>query len=126
MPLVFPDAKRGVRELLDPFGATYLTLTVDFEARGLPAFLVYRVGGSRSGVFREDRITVETRAYGTTAADDVAAGVDEFLLSSPHATAYGLLDKITTDSVPTEVPQPAESPNLVVATYRVSTRGLSA
>lgn len=117
------DAKRGVREVLRPFGKTYLQLTADYEAQGLPAFLVYRVGGSTSGIFREDRIVVETYADGTTAADQAARDVDEFLLDGPHdGGKYGLLDSIGTESVPTEVPQPDGFPCMVTATYRVSSR----
>lgn len=123
--LTFPDTKRGVRELLRQFGKTYLELTADYQKQGLPAFLVYRVGGSEQGPFRTDRITVETYATGMTAVDDAAQLVHGFLLSGPHdAGVYGLLDQVTVESSPVEVPQPDGFPNLVTATYRIDVRGL--
>lgn len=125
MSLSYPDAKRGVREVLDAYGATYLQLTITY-ADTLPAYLIYRVGGSESAPFREDRITVETRADGTTAADDAAKVAHEALVGIPHDTSHGLLDSVTVESLPTEIPQPDGSPNLVTATYRVQTRGLPA
>lgn len=123
--LTFPDAKRGIRYLLTQFGKTYLELTADYREQGLPAFLVYRVGGSESLVFREDRISVETYADGMTAVDDASQQVHEFLLSGPHDCGeFGLIDQITTESAPVVIPQPDGFPNLVTATYRVATRGL--
>lgn len=123
--LSFPDSKRAVRELLRRFGTTYLELTADYSKHGLPAFLVYRVGGSESGVFRTDRIVVETYALGMTAVDDAAQQAHELLLSGPHdGGQYGLLDRVTVESAPVEVPQPEGFPNMVTATYRVDVRGL--
>ncbi len=126
MLLTYPDAKRAIRELLNAYGKTYLRLTADYQERGLPAFLVYRVGGSQADPFREDRITVETYALGATAADEAADEIHDFLTYGPHATSLGLLDAVLTETLPAEIPQPDDFPNLVSATYRVQTRGLRA
>lgn len=122
----FPDTKRAVREILKPFGTTYLQLTADYaEPEKLPAILVYKVGGSENGPFRTDRIVVEVYAAGgTSSVDDVATKVHDFLVSGPHdGKDYGLLDRVTVETTPIEVPQPENWPAMVQATYRVSVRG---
>lgn len=119
----FPDTKRGIREILKPYGTTYLQLTADYNHR-LPGILVYKVGGSQSGPFRTDRITIEVYHTGTTAVDDLCSKVDSFLTSGPHdAGSYGLLDSVGVETIFTDVPQPEGWPAMSQATYRVSVRG---
>lgn len=120
----FPDTKRAVREVLKPFGTTYLMLAPDY-AEHLPGLHVYMVGGSENGPFRTDRITVECYAQGLTAADDLARRVHDFLTAGPlDAGGYGLIDRVSAETVPVDVPQPENWPAMTQAIYRVSVRGL--
>lgn len=120
----FPDALTGVRLLLDPLGTTYLHLTVDF-ADDLPAHLIYRAGGSERFPFREDRITVQTYASGSTEVRRLAEKVASVLADKPHDGPDGtVLDRITVETVPVEVPQYDGQPAMATATYRVETRAL--
>lgn len=122
MELVYPDAKRGVRELLNAYGETCLQLPVDYGDH-TPIFLVYRAGGTEDPPFRMDRITVDLYTDGSTNGDALADTVKRFLTAQPHEVSTGLLDVVTCETVPVEVPQPAGYPVLVTSTYRVSTRG---
>lgn len=120
----FPDAEAGVRELLNQFGKTYLELTIDYQDQGLPAFLVYRVGGNERGVFRDDRITVEVRGRGLTKTKEAAKEAKLFLTKEGgKETSVGLIDNIDLFEGPISVPQPDGNPSLVTTTYTVSTRG---
>lgn len=120
----FPDARRGVRALCEPFGTTYGYLTDGWEDH-LPAILVYRTGGTEDGVLREDRIQIETYAEGSTAANDLAMEIHEAIVGVPHdVDGIGLLDNIAALVIPDEVPYESDTVTLVTASYRVSTRGL--
>lgn len=119
----FPDARRGVRALCEPFGTTYSFLADKWEEH-LPAILVYRTGGTESGVLRDDRIQIETYAEGSTKANDVAMQIHEAIVGIPHdVDGIGLLDNIAALVIPDEVPYDSDTINLVTASYRVSTRG---
>lgn len=119
----FPDTKRAVRDLLKRFGTTYLQLTGDY-AEHLPGILVYRVGGTEAGPFRTDRIAVEVYDWGLSATDDLAERVKDYLLSGPHDLDDDIvIDRVTLESSPTDVPQPENWPAMSQATYRVSVRG---
>lgn len=119
----FPDARRGVRALCEPFGTTHFYLPDGWEG-DLPAICVYRTGGTESGVMRDDRIQIETYAKGSTAANDVAMEIHEAIVGLPHdVEGIGLLDNIAALVIPDEVPYKSDDISLVTASYRVSTRG---
>lgn len=120
----YPDARAGVRALLKPLGATYYVLTTDF-AKSLPAFLVYATGGSERFPFREDRITVQAYADGSTAAHKAAERARAVLAGGPRdGVGDTVLDQVEFEVVPVEVPQYEGQPAMVTATYRVQTRAL--
>lgn len=127
MSYTFPDVREAFFELAPRAvdGVTpYFQLVIDWEQTlaTSPAVLIYRVGGSQSGPFREDRVTVDVYAEGSSAANDVAQQVCTFLADSSHDTAAGLLDLVEVEVTPTEVPFMSDTVNLVSATYRVATR----
>lgn len=122
----FPDAREAFFELVPQAasGVTpYYQLVVDF-AEHLPAALIYRVGGDESGPFRQDRITVDFYAAGSTAANHGADQIRAFLTGQSHDAAAGLLDSVEVEVVPTEIPYMSDTVNVVSATYRVDTRAV--
>ena len=124
MGYVFPDVREAFFTLVPRAQdglRPYYQLTIDF-ADFLPAALIYRVGGSQSGPFREDRITVDIYAEGSTAANDAAEQVRTFIADSWHDVDGILLDSVDVEVVPTEIPYQSDTVNLVSATYRVATR----
>lgn len=124
MVATYPDARGSIRALLDDLGQTYYNLTTDF-AKSLPAFLIYATGGSERFPFREDRITVQAYAVGSTAANRAAEQARAALAGGPHdGLGDTLLDRIDVETVPVEVPQYEGQPAMVTATYRVQTRAL--
>lgn len=124
MSFTFPDV-REVLFVLVPRAVDglepYYQLTIDF-ADHLPAALIYRVGGSQSGPFREDRMAIDVYAEGSSAANDVAQQVCAFLADSWHDVEGALLDSVEVEVTPTEIPYMSDTVNLVSATYRVATR----
>ena len=124
MGYTFPNVRDAFYALIPQAvdGVTpYFQLTIDFADR-LPAALIYRVGGSESGTFREDRIAVDVYANGSTAANEVAEQVRAFLADSWHEVDGALLDSVDVEVVPTEIPYMSDTVNVVSATYRVATR----
>lgn len=122
--MAYPDVIAGIRAALDALGLTYLHLTVDFASKQMPAFLIYANGGSERFPFREDRVTVETYADGSTAARREAEKARELLTTSLIDVNGEPLDSIEVDTVPHEVPQYEGQPAMVTATYRVSTHAI--
>lgn len=104
-------------------------LVAGWEERGLPAALVYRVGGSSDGLDRITRLRIDVFAVGLSAASDMAEDVrdvlvyDEFACSY-HGTPYGLLDDVEVDLEPVDVPYASATVRQVSTTYRVTTRAL--
>jgi hypothetical protein len=136
MGYAFPNARNAVFALLDgltvddpPAGppvtlTAFLRLTTDLDAH-LPAAHVRRVGGTEDGPLRTDRVAVDVYAAGSDAAEDYADAVREHLAgSSHHVPGVGLLDAVTVEVVPTEVPYASDTVSRVTGTYRVDTRGL--
>lgn len=121
----FPDARRAVFEIVGASGLStpYLWLTTGFDA-GLPATQVRRVGGSQDGHLREDRIQLDTYGAGSTAAGQAADALHELLVDRSHfVPGVGLIDSVTVETVPTELPYQSDTVNLVSATYRLASRG---
>lgn len=124
MGFLFPDVREAFYVLVPRAQdglLPYYQLTIDF-ADNLPAALIYRVGGSESGPFREDRINVDIYANGSTAANQTAENVRAFLSDSWHDADGALLDSVAVEVVPTEIPYMSDTVNIVSATYRVATR----
>lgn len=125
MGYTFPDVREAFYILVprsqDDGLIPYYQLTIDF-ADHLPAALIYKVGGSESGPFREDRVNVDIYANGSTAANTIAEGVRAFLASTWHDADGILLDQVDVEVTPTEIPYMSDTVNLVSATYRVATR----
>lgn len=124
MEITFPDTEKALKELLEPFGATYLHLVYGWEELGLPAFHIYQVGGNQALVFRSDRIVVHSYAEGRDAAKQAASQAHELLVPGPHGTSHGLIDSIDVESVPHLMPYTSDTVNLFGAIYRVNTRPL--
>lgn len=125
MALTFPDTLNGVRALCKPHGKTYVQLPSDYVTKGLPAYLLYRTGGTQQGPFREDRITIETYADGPAATYEAANKVHDALVDAWHdVDGVGLIDNIAVQTVPTEIPAEDGTLRTVTATYRVTVRGL--
>lgn len=128
MGYTFPDAVAGMRNLAEVLSgkpdSSYAILPADFyNTKKYPAFLVYRVGGNETSVFRTDRITIETWAQDLDDAQQQADQLRRKLVGVPHDTTAGLFDSVRVETEPTSIPQPDGFPAMVSATYQVDTRG---
>lgn len=138
----FPDTRVMVRAIIDTsgIGYSYTWLEYGFEQRvidtDVPAMHVVQLGGSEDGMFREDRLQVQTYGHGSTQATRAARSLHELLVGRSHSIpappdpdvdggpTEWLIDSVTVESVPIELPYQSDDLNLVSAIYRLATRGL--
>lgn len=80
------------------------------------------IGGDDNRVTARPRVDVVVLAARFDDAWSVAKLVRQRLLSYPHATAAGVIDRVVTEVSPHEVPYDDPDVRQVVATYRLATR----
>ncbi len=124
MPVLAPFARTArvvaavVADLGTTGGETSTTLQDD-----LPFIRVRRIGGTDNGVTDIARIDVRVYDGDLSDAEELSETVRQRLISKPHATIHGVLDRASTEVGPQEVPGPAPDHYRVVSTtYRVSVR----
>ncbi|HLR96675.1 MAG TPA: hypothetical protein VK053_19275 [Jiangellaceae bacterium] len=124
----FPDIEMALVELLEPHGETRLRLDAGFEQRidegEAPAVIHAMTLGGYGGnqILRTDRARVGVYAASRDGAHDLAMTIRAHLLDSPHVTEAGLLDLVTCETEPVQVPYPSDRVLLWQATFRVDTR----
>lgn len=87
-----------------------------------PLIKIGGVGGDDDRITAVPRVDVSVYALAETDARRLAELVRQRLLSAPHATAAGVIDRVRTEVAPHEVPYDDDAVRLYTATYRVSTR----
>jgi hypothetical protein len=87
-----------------------------------PLIRVARLGGDDNRVTAVPRVDVDVFATTEAAGAPLAERVRQRLLSYPHATAAGVIDRVTTEVAPHEVPYDDAGVRLFTATYRIATR----
>ncbi|MCO6011415.1 hypothetical protein NE236_41345 [Actinoallomurus purpureus] len=125
----FPDVERAVMDLL----ADLVTDPADVGTR-IPADLQTRLGAGRK-VIRvrciggdDDRFTdyprVDVEVYASTraVAMPLAETIRQRLISRPRQTAFGVIDRATTEVRPQEISYDDPDVRMVTATYRMSLR----
>lgn len=131
----WPDDRRILAAVLEPFGSTTYSLEPGFSDPILsgegPVIHLLRAGGSGedlNGVERTRRIRVDVYAAGETAAEDVADAISTYLVGRFHYDAAnedaGLVDTVSTETDVAAVPYPDDVISLVSATYRTVCRPL--
>lgn len=119
----FPDVQVILVNLLEEFvglDRTGIETPVNLQAR-LPFIRVVRTGGS-SGLL-VDHATVDVDCFGTgyTATELLAEQVRQYLTGPPLRYGPQILDRITCESSPTELPW-APGMRRIGATYLVTAR----
>ena len=87
-----------------------------------PLIKVSRLGGGDDRFTATPRVDIDVFATTESTGAPLAELVRQRLLSWPHATAVGVIDRVTTEVSPHEVPYDDQGVRLFTATYRVSTR----
>lgn len=118
---VFPNVKLVLREVLLTLGCPVAT-SVPPGFTGDPAMLRIRVyGGSDTGISDFPRFDIDSLASTEQGADELAEQVRQLLISGPHKTTHGVLDKVTTDTRPNTVPY-SDTISNTTAAYRGALR----
>jgi hypothetical protein len=124
MPYLFPDAERGLMDILDAAGETTTFEMTDARLDNLPAHEIYSVGGTETGPLRYDRISIATYATGRTSAKEAAERAKALIMRKGQMTSTGLIDSVRVESEPVPVKY-SDEVNRFIATYRVDTRAIS-
>ena len=123
---VFPDVALVLIEVFADIAAaasaaTVTNLPADLQAV-LPVIRVRRLGGGDDRWTDAPRVDVEVYAATRAVAVPLAEQLRQRLLSRPHATAHGVIDRAVTEVGPQEIPYEDQDVRLVAATYRLSLR----
>lgn len=123
MGYTFPDSISILKESIESLEyPTYMNLTVGFD-QNLPGVHIYKVGGSSSSVFAQDRFIVDVYAEGRDAAYDTSEAIRQHLQAGSHfSEAYGLVDSVDMESSPADMPYASETVTKFTATFRADTR----
>jgi hypothetical protein len=87
-----------------------------------PLIRLARLGGDDNRFVAVPRVDVDVFATTESSGAPLAELVRQRLLSWPHATTAGVIDRVVTEVAPHEVPYDDAGVRLFTATYRVSTR----
>lgn len=123
----FVDVHAALAELLSdlvPSGHVVTWTGTDLQdvvASG-PLVKVTRLGGDDDRLTARPRVDVGVYAETESAGAPLAERVRQRLLSYPHATTAGVLDRVVTEVAPHEVPYDDPGVRLFTATYRMATR----
>ncbi|WGW12751.1 hypothetical protein LWF01_02970 [Saxibacter everestensis] len=101
----------------------YFRLTANFQ-ESLPAVLIRAEQPSAGDVLATSRLQIEIYHQTRNDAKTLARVLDAHLLSGPHDTSHGLLDRIWADTPPNEVPYYDGQISQFNAVYRVDTRAV--
>lgn len=88
----------------------------------MPLIRVRKVGGINDKISDLPRVAVDVYAGTYAAARDLAEACRQRLISGPHITTAGRLDRCETESSWTEIPWPDPRTRYLSAIYRISTR----
>lgn len=122
----FPDVEKA---LIDVFADLSAAVSATAVARlppdlqqMLPVIRVRRLGGGDDRWTDSPRADVEVYAATRAVAVPLAELLRQRLLSGPHATGHGVIDRAVTEVGPQEIPYEDQDIRLVTATYRVALR----
>jgi hypothetical protein len=87
-----------------------------------PLIKVARLGGDDDRFTAVPRVDVGVYATTESTGAPLAELARQRLLSYPHTTAAGVIDRVTTEVSPHEVPYDDPGVRLFTATYRLATR----
>jgi len=100
-------------------------IPADLQARLAADRLVVRVrviGGSDDRISDHPRVDVETFGLTRATARPLAETIRQRMLSGGHRTAYGVIDRATTEVGPQEIPYDDPDVRRWSATYRLTAR----
>lgn len=124
MPVLapFPRTVRVVAAVVADLGTTGGETSTTLQG-DLPFIRCRRIGGTDNGVTDIARVDVRVYEADLSDAEDLSETIRQRLISKPHATVHGVLDRAVTEVGPQEVPGPDPDHYRVVSTtYRVSVR----
>jgi hypothetical protein len=87
-----------------------------------PLIKVARLGGDDDRITAVPRVDADVFATTESSGAPLAELVRQRLLSWPHNTAAGVIDRVITEVAPHEVPYDDPGVRLFTATYRIATR----
>lgn len=130
MTFEWPDVELAVMDVLDELGETYLQLTVDWieVLEGDPdpdatAIKIYAVGGfGGDNVTRTQRVLVEVYAKSRDRCQDVITAARNKLLSGPHDTSAGMIDRVRAEIEPARIAFTHQRIVQYQATFRADVR----
>lgn len=117
----FRDLDQELCDLLADLGTTGTVTPSDLQQH-LPFHRVKRFGGDDDLTTDTARITIDTFAGTYAAARTAAEAVRQRLISHPHRSDAGVIDRVTTTTAPVEVPWADPNIRRLTATYTVSAR----
>lgn len=122
----WPTAVRIVAAVLDDLGevvgetGTNLLELLQDDGK---VIRVRRIGGSDDRFTDTARVDLRVYAVDLSSAEQTAEACRQRLISGPHATAHGVLDRAVTEVGPQEIPGPdPENYRVVNTTFRASVR----
>lgn len=119
---IFPDIETAVLLLLDDLGATTGIETPNNLALVCPFIRVRSLGGSDDRFNDHSRIDLDVFSPLRVTAKSLAELVRQRLLSFPHVLTSCVIDEVTTEVSPQEIPWSNTAIRLVAATYSATTR----
>jgi len=120
----WPDPHLVLVNLLDDLIVSDIVgsqLQPDFQ-QDMPVIRVRKVGGTDDKLTDFVRMVVDVYAADYETSRDLSEAVRQRLLSYPHITTAGRLDRCETEASPFELPWPDPSTRYHTATYRLSFR----
>lgn len=119
----FPDLEKAVIELLTGMGTLDTETPADLIDH-LPFIRVERLGGNDD--FFTDAGRLDVDVFGPrgerSATGDLARLVQQALIRGPHVLSNCVIDTVTTDVSPNEVPWGNQSIRLFTSSYRITAR----
>lgn len=119
----FIDEEAAVIDLLSDLvdGKIDTETPADLQSN-LPFIRVVRLGGTDDRTSDSGRIDVDCFAKLRTDTKTLAMAAQQLLISYPHVTAAGVIDRVATDVAPNEVPWNNPAIRRFIASYNVIVR----
>jgi hypothetical protein len=122
----FPDVERVVADAFADVATSaaaevVTVLPADLQS-ALPIIRVRRLGGGDDRWTDRPRVDVEVYGPSREVAKPLALSLQARLLSFPIATGHGVIDRVSTEVGPQEIPYTDQDIRLFPATYRLSLR----
>lgn len=117
----FPNVEAVLMDLLSDLGTTDTDTPPDLQSQ-LPFIRIKRATGGDSMFFDSPHVTIDAFDATYDEAQSLAESIRQRLIRGPHVQAPGVLDGVTTDSGPAEIPWGDTGIRRFVASYAVSTR----